>query len=542
VPLIDISSQQALANRRTNPQGSWGDRSSVNRVEPICKPAFDVPFRLEPGNSIFTIGSCFARNVEQALAERGFRIPMQVVFRCPEFAKADRGVVNNYATPCIYNEIAWAFGEEHFDEANLIAEIVPGKFVDLNIAPTLRPETREIVDSRRRAIAEAYRSSASCRVIIITLGLSEVWFDTVSGTYINVSPRPGMVRAEPDRFRLHVLSFDETYDFLAMAVSLLSRHGRSDQQIIVNVSPVPLGATHRNQDVIVANMYSKSVLRVAAEALVAGNPRTTYFPSYESFALSDRKLAFIDDLVHTQTSLVSINVGRMVDAYTGSDDTLESLRDAIAMGGEVVAAHKAACVPAGLAEGFFAEHGSWSDTSAEFAKSHARFLLKQNRPAEALAILALHDGSGDLELRTLAIEAAIADNRPELALLQVGQLPPGKVKAVRVWDQMLTAAIKHGDPDTVLAILTRLMASVRSCTPGACFRAARFFRDRGDVPKAAQLYQIAHDAGSTNLIAFEYAEALLGSGRPLEARTVLASLTANTPSEEQRLGRLKLIA
>jgi hypothetical protein len=518
------------------------DRSSVNRVEPICKPAFDVPFQLEPGDSIFTIGSCFARNVEQALAERGFHIPMQEVFRRPEFAKMDRGVINNYATPCIYNEIAWAFGEKRFDGENLIAEIVPGKFADLNLAPTLRPETREIVDSRRRAIAEAYRSSAGCRVIIITLGLSEVWFDTVSGTYINVSPRPGMVRAEPDRFRLHVLNFDETYDFLARAVSLLSRHGRSDQQIIITVSPVPLGATHRNQDVIVANMYSKSVLRAAAEALVAGNPRMTYFPSYESFALSDRKLAFMDDLVHTQSSLVTLNVGRMVDAYTGSGDTLESLREAIALGGEIVAAQKAACVPDGLAEAFFAEHGGLSDTSAEFAKSHARFLLKQNRPAEALTILTSHDGSGDLELLTLAIETAIANNQPELALLQLGQLPPGKVKAVRVWDQLLAAAIKHGDPNTVLAILTRLMASVRSRTPGASFRAARFFRDRGDMSKAAQLYQIAYDAGSTNLIAFEFAEALLGSGRPLEARTVLASLTANSDSEEQRLGRLKLIA
>ena len=65
MPLIRFSAEQAIENRKTNRYGSWGDRASPNRVEPVAKPGFDVPFKIQPGSKIFTVGSCFARNVEE---------------------------------------------------------------------------------------------------------------------------------------------------------------------------------------------------------------------------------------------------------------------------------------------------------------------------------------------------------------------------------------------------------------------------------------------------------------------------------------------
>jgi len=43
--------------------------------------------------------------------------------------------------------------------------------------------------------------------------------------------------------------------------------------------------------------------------------RVDYFPSYESVTLSDRSLAWRDDLIHVKPEIVATNVGRMAAAY-----------------------------------------------------------------------------------------------------------------------------------------------------------------------------------------------------------------------------------
>ncbi len=161
--------------------------------------------------------------------------------------------------------------EEHF------VEVLPGKFADMHIVPSIRAENWDWVLARRRAITEAYRTVRDCRVVIMTLGLIEVWFDTKSSYYLNAPPRPSVVKREPERFRLHVLSYEEVYHYLEGALRLIKAHGHKDVAVLLTISPVPLTATHREQDVMVANTYSKSVLRAAAEAAAARSDFVTYF-------------------------------------------------------------------------------------------------------------------------------------------------------------------------------------------------------------------------------------------------------------------------
>ena len=449
-----------------------------------------------------------------------------------------RGILNNYATPAIYNEIAWAFGEENYSRDALIAEISPGKFVDLNFTPSLRPDTKEVVDNRREAISEAYRSSVGCKVIIITLGLSEVWFDNRSGTYLNVTPRPSMLRKEPERFRLHVLSYSETLSYLSKAIDLLIKHGRNDQRLIITVSPVPLMITHRFEDVILANSYSKSVLRAVVDEIVSIYPSATYFPSYESFVLSNRKLAFVDDMLHPQMELVSFNVDRMVDAFTASDETLVSLREAVAGGGELIAVEKAYSVAPGLAEKFFAEHCEWSGKSLSFAKAHARHLIEAGRPSEAATLLAEHEIESDLEHLSLLAQALLASGEPQKAIALMQFVPLGKVRVVHLWDNLLAAAIALDEPVTVLAILSRVASSVKFRTPAACLQAARFFRDRGDRRKATELYERACSDGAANSILLEYAESLADIGEHHKARDAVSTIVTASPEEARRLQQL----
>ena len=75
MPTYVIPGAKAVENLKANPLSGWPSRRDAeNRMEPLCEPGFSPGFHLEPGERVFTIGSCFARNIEKALAARGFEV------------------------------------------------------------------------------------------------------------------------------------------------------------------------------------------------------------------------------------------------------------------------------------------------------------------------------------------------------------------------------------------------------------------------------------------------------------------------------------
>jgi hypothetical protein len=295
MPLRTITGFDAIANLRGNPYAEWPGRepADANRIEPYGKPAFSPSFKLEPGEKIFTIGSCFARNIERALAKRGFDV---VTLRLDWPDKANEAhvdsVLNNYGVVSMENEFRWALDPGHpFDPAAHIFQLAPERYLDPHLA--VRPS----------------------RVIIMTLGLSELWFDKQTQTYLNLAPPRGLVASHAERFEIHLLSFEETLKSLNAVIALLKKYCRPDLRILLTVSPVPMNTTHTDQDVLVVNTYSKSVLRTAAEHIAAANPHIDYFPSYESVILSDHARSWQDDQVHVRDPLILLNVERMLQAY-----------------------------------------------------------------------------------------------------------------------------------------------------------------------------------------------------------------------------------
>jgi tetratricopeptide (TPR) repeat protein len=73
--LLDIPLNQALKRSARNQQSKWPDSNAENRLEPECWPALNPKFQLTRGSRIFTIGSCFARHIEQYLHQFGFHLP-----------------------------------------------------------------------------------------------------------------------------------------------------------------------------------------------------------------------------------------------------------------------------------------------------------------------------------------------------------------------------------------------------------------------------------------------------------------------------------
>lgn len=325
--LQKINSNTAFQQFKNNLYAGWPERgSSHDRFDGIAAPQFTPGTTLIPGEKIFTIGSCFARHVENLLAEQGFSIPTQSFSIDPSEWSGNPGtLLNNYVVPAINTQIKWAFnmGEPFSVEKHCINN--KGLFNDLLVAGNLRPAPAEKILARREKINQVYRNLAESRIVIVTLGLVEAWWDTRSGIYVNQAPPKSAIRADQDRFELHVLDYHDVMSACEAMLDLFKQVCPADYRLILTVSPVPLTSTFTTKDVAVANSYSKSVLRAVAEELLYRHPHIDYFPSYESFMLTNRTRAFVADQVHANQEVVAFNVNRMVDTYIAPDK--ESTKD-----------------------------------------------------------------------------------------------------------------------------------------------------------------------------------------------------------------------
>jgi len=309
-----IGGDQALTNLfHTGTDGRYPDRQDERFGGDMILPSVKPTFRLPPGAKVFTIGSCFARNVEEQLAANGHDIPA-LRFSAPESEWTGRpnGLLNEYNPGTIHRRIERAFtGEPETGET--IVEHADGGYVDL-LLPGVVPSSYERVVERRNQIDDVYRELPGSDVVVVTLGLVEAWVDESTGRYLNRVPPTRLVEENPSRYRLHVIDVYEAWPMLETAFATLTGAGAN---VIVTVSPVPLTATFTSQDATVANGFSKAVLRVCAQRLADSNPAVDYYPSYE-IVTSAGLDAMHDDNVHVQDPVVGRVVRHMLDAYTAA--------------------------------------------------------------------------------------------------------------------------------------------------------------------------------------------------------------------------------
>jgi len=114
-------------------------------------------------------------------------------------------------------------------------------------------------------------AAAAPRVVVMTLGTNHVYILRETGEIVdNCRKRPQSL------FREEVLTVDGCYGYLQQAVDMLTDMF-SDVRIVVTVSPIRYAKYGYH-----GSALSKSVLLLAADRLVCGNPgRVTYFPAYE---------------------------------------------------------------------------------------------------------------------------------------------------------------------------------------------------------------------------------------------------------------------
>ena len=170
-------------------------------------------------------------------------------------------------------------------------------------------------DEERRGEVRAALEDAD--VLILTLGLSEVWYDTVTGEPLWRAV-PGTV-LRPQRHVFRVLTVAETIASLE-EIHRLREQFLPGLKIIFTVSPIRMRATFRSISAVTANSVSKAILRAALDEFLRAHPadlgRTYfYFPSYELVADVARE-PFTRDNRHVYRSVVDRTLALFTRFYT----------------------------------------------------------------------------------------------------------------------------------------------------------------------------------------------------------------------------------
>lgn len=318
MPLETIPAEAALQRALRNRQRQFPTpKKGAERLVPFAQPDSRAQFGFDASSAIFTTGSCFARNIERALRF----IDFNVTSSDPDLPLPDKSgqaaqLYNKYTVHSILNEITWALSPSRPDAADLIVETSDGVFTDLQISAGVSGSRDEMI-ALRNAYNDSFRAAASADVVIVTLGLVECWFDREIGVYLNGAPTKQIMTRYPGRFEFHLLDGDDIYQALCSLYELLGRNRDTPPRCLFTVSPVGLVSTFRDQDVLVANCYSKSVQRAALEAFVMRHD-VDYFPSYETVTLSDHQFAWGNhDYRHVRQETVDRIMAAVLKNYVG---------------------------------------------------------------------------------------------------------------------------------------------------------------------------------------------------------------------------------
>jgi hypothetical protein len=252
-------------------------------------PVGEVPFRIGCSDKVATAGSCFAQHISKKIRASGFHFlvtenPADNVSGNDEtgsFYDFSARYGNIYTARQLVQLFDRAFGYFHPLDDHWLR---PDKRLCDPFRPRMEPDGFESVEAlvadRQRHLAAVREMFNQLDIFIFTLGLTECWLSRLDGAAYPVAPGVAGGVFDPSRHEFANFTVDEIESDLKIFIRKL-RLVNSSAKLILTVSPVPLAATYESSHVLVATTYSKSVLRVAAEAVSRSSENVYYFPSFE---------------------------------------------------------------------------------------------------------------------------------------------------------------------------------------------------------------------------------------------------------------------
>ena len=252
-------------------------------------------------SKVIAFGSCFAEYFIRFLAAHGYNswtAPLERHAPSEENLLLSLGQTFENVF-VVAQQFRWAFGEFTPQDGMWI---------------TKDKVCFEATEERRLKV---HSTLSQADVVVITLGLSEVWFDQVENEPLWRTMPERLY--DPGRHTFKLATVAETEQSLLELDRLIQQYCPG-LKVVFTVSPIPLLATFRNQSPITANQVSKSILRVSLDsfltrASVRESCRYFYFPSYELvFSLFGNPFEADNRHVRSDVAAKIMNVFRM--AYT----------------------------------------------------------------------------------------------------------------------------------------------------------------------------------------------------------------------------------
>jgi hypothetical protein len=244
-------------------------------------PAGPAPgWRLDRATPIVSMGSCFAREIKQVLLARGYNYVAEETHH-PAAKHASAAWERLYNVFSMRQVFEYSFGDWRPEPRWWVAPqsgAVQDPFRRVVLYDSLEQAEEDFARHRqcsRRVLERA-------RVLILTLGLTEIWQDRIGGAVICLPAGPYVNEGgDLGRYDFRVSRYQENLDNLERIHELMARHN-PDCRLVVTVSPVHLWATFRaDADVISASCNSKSTLRAVADEFASRHANVSYFPAYE---------------------------------------------------------------------------------------------------------------------------------------------------------------------------------------------------------------------------------------------------------------------
>ena len=236
--------------------------------------------RISRKTPIASMGSCFAREIKRKLLYFNFNYITEETDH-PASVHASAAWERTYNTFSMRQILEYTF-EEFSPEVRWWEVPRTGAVQDPYRRIILYGSLEEAGADFARHREHSRRALLRAEVLILTLGLTEIWEDSRDG-YVICLPSGPYVREGGDmsRYRFRVSRFAENLENLERIHDIMARHN-PQCKLIVTVSPVHLWATFRTDvDVLSASCNSKSTLRAAADEFVANHDNVYYFPSFE---------------------------------------------------------------------------------------------------------------------------------------------------------------------------------------------------------------------------------------------------------------------
>jgi hypothetical protein len=259
-------------------------------------PVSSARFIITPETKIVAAGSCFAQHLARHIKKRGFNFVEEekshpIFWTSSKWPESQPGAFNYgnfsarygniYTARQLRQLIERAYGR--FSPESKVWQRPDGRYVD-PFRPQVEPDgfvtERELELDRAYHLAAVQRAIETADVFVFTMGLTETWMDRRDGAVFPVAPGVAGGVFDPSIHKFTNFSVENTVKDMTSAIQTM-REINPTVRVLLTVSPVPLNATYEPRHVLQSTVYSKSVLRVAAQELYKAFDFVDYFPSYE---------------------------------------------------------------------------------------------------------------------------------------------------------------------------------------------------------------------------------------------------------------------